>query len=321
MHRRKFMRLIGGGVAAIPLTAAAQQAKMPHIGILALGTPDPAAFLGPFREGLRDLGYVEGQSVVFEFRSAKGSMALLPQLAAELVALKVDIIVGFQTPAVTAAKNATTEIPIVMGSAGDPVATGLVKSLARPGGNITGMMGAGADLGAKMLELVREVLPSIRRIAVLANAPDPFHKPFVQHIETAGRTLNLAIHSIPVPGPDGLEKAFAEFVAGRAEAVVVQPSLPQPRVAALALRHRLPAFAPNVNFPGAGGLLSYSADQPALYRQSTTFVDQILKGRKPADLPVQLPTKFLLVVNLKTAAALSLTVPPTLLVRADQVIE
>jgi putative ABC transport system substrate-binding protein len=321
MHRRKFMRLIGGGAIAVPLAAAAQQAKLPRIGILALGTPDPAAFLGPFREGLRELGYVEGESVVFEFRSARGSMALLPQLAAELVALKVDIIVGFQTPAVTAAKNATTEIPVVMGAAGDPVATGLVASLARPGGNVTGMMGAGADLGAKMLELVREVMPSVRRVAVLANAPDPFHKPFVQHIESAGRTLGLAIHAVPVPGPDGLEKAFTEFTGGRAEAVVVQPSLPQPRAAALALRHRLPAFSPNANFPGVGGLVSYSADQPTMYRQSAMFVDQILKGRKPADLPVQLPTKFLLVVNLKIAAALGLTVPPTLLVRADKVIE
>jgi putative ABC transport system substrate-binding protein len=320
MRRREFM-LLFGSTAALPLAAAAQQSKLPRIGILALGTPDPALFLGPFREGLRKLGYVESQNIVFEFRSARGSTALLPQLAAELVALKVDIIVGFQTPAVTAAKNATTEIPVVMGAAGDPVATGLVASLARPGGNVTGMMGAGADLGAKMLELVREVLPSVRRVAVLANAPDPFHKPFVQHIESAGRTLGLAIQSFLAPSPDALEKAFAEFVAGRAEAVVVQPSLPQQRAAGLALGHRLPAFSSNVNFPGAGGLLSYSADQPALYRQSATFVDQILKGRKPADLPVQLPTKFLMVVNLKTASALGLSLPPTLLTRADRVIE
>jgi putative ABC transport system substrate-binding protein len=319
MRRREFMVLLGG-VAVFPLAAAAQPSKMPRIGILVLGNPDPAPFLKEFREGLRELGYVEGQSVVFEFRTAKGSAALLQSLAHELVALKVDIIVGFQTPAATAAKQATADIPVIINS-GDPVGTGLVASLARPGGNITGVMGAGAELGGKNLELVREVLPSARRVAVLANAPDPFHKPFLDYIRTAGQALGIEITPILIRSADEIDAGFAEMKKWRAEAVIVQPSLPQRRIAELVLQNRLPSFSPNANFPVEGGLMSYSADQSSLYREMATFVDKIVKGRKPADLPVQLPTKFHLFVNLKTANALGLTLPPTLLIRADQVIE
>jgi putative ABC transport system substrate-binding protein len=320
MKRRDFSALIATAATAWPTASWAQSGKVTRIGILVLGSPDPAPFLKEIREGLRALGYIEGKNLVFEFRSAKGAMAELKPLARELVALKVDVIVGFQTPAVTAAKEATTETPIVM-LAGDPVGTGLVASLARPGGNITGMAGAGAELGAKMLELIREVLPSKRRVSVLANAPDPFHKPFVQHIESAGRSLGLTIQTILLQGPDELESAFAQSTRDGAEAVVVQPSLPHQRSTRLALRHLLPAFSPNLNFAILGGLVSYSADQPAMYRESAIFVDKILKGRKPADLPVQLPTKYLLAVNLKTATALGLVLPPTLLARADRVIE
>ena len=319
MHRREFMGLATGALA-FPRAAAAQPGKMPRIGILVLGNPDPAPFLKEFREGLRQLGYVEGQNIVFEFRSAKGSAALLQSLAHELVALKVDIIVAFQTPAAMAAKQATADIPVIMNS-GDPVGTGLVASLARPGGNVTGVMGAGAELGGKNLELVREVLPSARRVAVLANAPDPFHKPFLESIQAAGRTLGIEIKPIPVRGAEEFDAAFAEMEKWRAEAVIVQPSLTQRRLVEMAMKHRLPSFAPNTNFPEAGGLMAYSSDQLALYREMATFVDKILKGRKPADLPVQLPTKFQLIVNLKTANALGLTLPPTLLTRADRVIE
>ena len=184
MRRREFMALLCG-VAILPRGAAAQTNNMPRIGILALGNPDPAPFLKHFREALRELGYVEARNVVFEFRSANGSPALLTTLARELVALKVDVIVAFQTPAVTAAKEATAEIPIVMGSAGDPVGTGLIASFARPGGNITGVAGMNAELAAKNVELIREILPNARRIAVLANAPDPFHRPFLAQIENA----------------------------------------------------------------------------------------------------------------------------------------
>ena len=202
MHRREFIGLAAGALA-FPLAAAAQQGKMPRIGILVLGNPDPAPFLKEFREGLRELGYVEGQNIVFEFRSAKGSAALLQSLAHELVALKVDIIVGFQTPAATAAKQATADIPVIINS-GDPVGTGLVASLARPGGNITGVMGAGAELGGKNLELVREVLPSARRVAVLANAPDPFHKPFLENIQAAGQNARHRNHAHSDTGRRGI---------------------------------------------------------------------------------------------------------------------
>lgn len=321
MRRRDFSALIGAAASAWPIAGLAQSGKVPRIGILVLGNPNPAPFLTAFREGLRELGYIEGQNISFEFRSAKGAPTQLHVFARELVDLKVDVIVGFQTPAVAAAKEATTEIPIVMGAAGDPVGTGLVASLARPGGNVTGMAGAGAELGAKMLELMREVLPRLRRVAVLANAPDPFHKPFVQHIDSAGRSLGLTIQANLLQSPDELESAFARVASSGAEAVIVQPSLPQERSAQLALKHRLPAFSPNQNYVAVGGLASYSADQAAMFRESAKFVDKILKGRKPADLPVQQPAKFLVIVNLKTAAALGLSLPPTLLMRADQVIE
>jgi putative ABC transport system substrate-binding protein len=321
MKRREFIKLVGRSAMAWPVTAVAQSGKPARIGILVLGNPDPAPFMKELREGLRELGHVEGQSIVFEFRSAQGRPENLPGLAAELAGTKVDIIVTFQTPPGTAAKNATSEIPIVLGSAGDPVGTGLVASLARPGGNITGMAGAGGEVGAKNLELVREVLPHARRVAVLANATDPFRVPLLAHIERAAPPLGIEIKPILVRRADEFEAVFAEMERWRADAVIVQPSLPHAPAAALALSRRLPAFAPNTNFPAAGGLMSYSADQLALYRESAAFVDKILKGRRPADLPVQLPTKFRLVVNLKTAKALGLTVPPTLLTRADDVIE
>jgi putative tryptophan/tyrosine transport system substrate-binding protein len=204
---------------------------------------------------------------------------------------------------------------------GDPIGTGLVASLARPGGNLTGMSGATAELGGKNLELIRESLPSARRVAVLANASDPFHKPFLDNILTSSRTLNFEIKPILIRGVEEFGVGFSELEKWRADAVVVQPSLPHKRAADEAIKRRLPAFAPHADFSAAGGLMSYSADQSAVYRESADFVDKIIKGRKPADLPVQLATKFLFIVNLKTAAALGLMLPPTLLTRADQVIE
>jgi putative ABC transport system substrate-binding protein len=285
------------------------------------GQSGPAHFLKEIREALRELGYVEGESIAFEIRSAAGDSRRLDLLAAELVALKVDVIVAFQTPAATAAKRATTEIPIVMAGVGDPIGTGLVAGLARPGGNVTGMSGATAELGGKNLELIRESLSAARRVAVLANASDPFHKPFLENILASSRTLNFEIKPILIRGGEELGGGFAEMEKWRAEAVVVQPSLPHRRSAEEAIKRRLPAFAPHADFSAAGGLMSYSADQSALYRESASFVDKIIKGRKPADLPVQLAAKFLFIVNLRTAKALGLSVPPALLTRADQVIE
>jgi putative ABC transport system substrate-binding protein len=319
MKRREFLATLGAAMAW-PAAAAAQD-KPARIGVLVLGNPDPEPFLKELREGLRQLGYIEGQNVQLEFRSAKGKHSDLPVAAAELVALKVDVIVSFQTPAGIAAKNATSEIPIVLGSAGDPVGTGLVASYARPGGNVTGAAGAGPEVGAKTLELVREVLPAVRRAGMLANAADPFHVLLLKSIQDAGQSLGIEIVPVLIWTPDELGAAFAEFQKARAEALIVQPSLPLRLVADLALKHRMPAFASNADFPSLGGLMSYSADQPALYRSSAAFVDKILKGRTPADLPVELASKFLLVVNLKTARALGITVPATLMTRADTVIE
>ena len=319
MRRREFMVLLGG--AALPLAAAAQPSQAVRMGILVVGSADHEPLIKELREGLRQLGHVEGQNVVFELRSAGGSTARLPSLANELVALKVDVIVAFQTPAVTAAKRATAEIPIVMGASGDPVGTGLVASLARPGGNVTGMTGVSAEIGGKNLELIREVLPSARRVAALANVPDPFHKPFLENIRTSAPRLGIEIVPVLVTGRDQLAAAFTEMEKARPDAVIVQPSLPHRLAIDMALKHRMPALAPNADFAVAGGLMSYSADQLALAREAATFVDKILKGRKPSDLPVQLPTKFVLVINLKTANALGLTLPPTLLTRADRVIE
>jgi putative ABC transport system substrate-binding protein len=320
VKRRDFLTLIGT-VAAWPAAGLAQSDKIARLGVLVLGNPDPEPFMKELRNGLGELGYVEGQNYQFEVRSAKGKHSDLATLAAELVGLKVDIIVTFQTPAGIAAKNATREIPIVLGSAGDPVGTGLVASYARPGGNITGSAGAGPEVGAKTLELVREVLPAARRVAMVANAADPFHVPLLKSIEDGGKSLGIDIEAVKVREPDELAPAFAEFDKARAEAVIVQPSLPLKLVADLAVKRRLPAFSTNARFPVEGGLMSYSADQPALYRSSAALVDKILKGRKPADLPVQLPTKFLLVINLKTAKAIGVTVPAIMLTRADEVIE
>ena len=321
MKRREFLALIGGAIAAWPGAGWAQPGKVARIGVLVLGNPDPGPFLTELRAGLRILGYVEGQDIHLEFRSAGGNPNVLAALAAELVGLKVDIIVAFQTPTVIAAKEATNDIPIVMCPAGDPIATGLVASLSRPGGNVTGVSGATAELGAKNLELIREVLPSARRVAALANAPDPFHKPFLHYIDKAAGTLGIEFKPFLVQRPEAIDASFLEVEKWRAEAVIVQPSLPLGRAAVLAVKHRLPAISPTAPFPAAGGLMSYSADTRALIREGAVFVDKILKGRKPADLPVQQPIKFQLNVNLKTAKAIGLTVPATLLARADDVIE
>jgi putative ABC transport system substrate-binding protein len=319
MKRRDFL-VAGGGAIAWPLASVAQD-KMPTVGILALGNPDPVPFLKDLKEAMRDLGYVEGKTVRYEFRSADKKPANLAPQAAELVTLKPDVIVCYQTPAATAAAQAIKDIPIVMGGVGDPVGTGLVKSLARPGGNVTGVSAATAEMGAKNLELIREVLPSARRVAVLANAPDPFSKPFLDHIQAGAKVLNLEIAPIMVRNADELDADVAAASKAGAEAVIVQPSLPRAKVSALAITNKLPAFSPTAFFPEDGGLMSYSADQSAIYRNTAEFVHKILKGRKPADLPVEQPTKFTLVINLKTAKALGIAVPGTMLTRADQVIE
>jgi putative tryptophan/tyrosine transport system substrate-binding protein len=320
MRRREFLGTLGGAVAW-PIVARAQQSQMKRIGALVIGNADAPSFLTELREGLRDLGRIEGQNYAIELRSAEGQLGRLPQLAAELVGLKVDVIVALFTPCALAAKQATHEIPIVILS-GDPIGTGLVQSLSRPGANVTGLSQMGAETHAKCIELFRDMLPSARRIAVIANAADPvFAKSFLDQAHRAGSGTGSEIISITIRGPDELEAGFATAAKEKADAVVYQASLPTKRAADLAIAHRLPAATIIRAFAEVGGLMAFGADAPSLNRRAATFVDKILRGEKPADIPVEQPTKFNLVINLKTAKTIDLTVPPTFLSRADEVIE
>ncbi len=318
MRRREFITTLVGA-AAWPLSVQAQQSGPRKIGFLCLGTPDPEPFLNALRAELQAQGYSEGKDIQFEIGSADGVESRLAGLAAELVEKKVDVIVAFQTPAATAAKRATTQIPVVMWVA-DPVRQGFVPSLSRPGGNLTGIDPAGTETGAKNLEVVREILPSVKRVAVLANANDPFREPYVERINRAASQLNIEAKAVLAHSADELDSYLADIVQWRAEALIVQPSISQKRIADLALRHRIPAAGAQT-FVTLGGLCSYAADAEALYRRCAVYVDKILRGSQPADLPIELPTKFWLAVNLRTAKAIGITVPPLLLTRADEVIE
>jgi putative ABC transport system substrate-binding protein len=321
IRRREFIATLGGATAAWTLAARTQQPKVPTIGALVIGNIDPEQFWREFRQGLRDLGYVEGQNIRFEFRSAEGHLDRLPELAAELVHLKVDIIVTWFTPTALAAKQATHEIPIVMAETGDPIGTGLVASLPRPGGNVTGMASVAAELAGKSVQLIRDMLPSARRVTALANATDPFSKPFLEQIKLGGEATGTTINVVGVSNTEEFESAFAGMEQDRPDAVIVQPSLPTKRAAELAVKHRVPAVSVPRWFAEEGGLMSYSAKYDELFRKAAVYVDKILKGTRPADLPVEQPTHFELVINLKTARALGLEIPPTLLGRADEVIE
>jgi putative ABC transport system substrate-binding protein len=292
---------------------------VPTIGVLAVASSGSERFWRLFRDDLRQLGYVEGQNLRFEFRSDQVSR--LPELAADLVRLKVDIIVSWFTPAARAAKQATNEIPIVMALVGNPVETGLVASLGRPGGNVTGMSGVGAELAGKCVELIREMLPSARRIAALANIPDPFSEPYLEQIRRSGAANGTTIDAIPIHTVEELDAAFTAMEKDRPDAVIIQPSLPTKRAAELAISHRLPTASFVRDIADAGGLMTYSVAEADAYRRAAAYVDKILKGAKPADLPVEQPIRFELVINLKTAKAIGVTVPPALLQRADEVIE
>jgi putative ABC transport system substrate-binding protein len=319
MRRRELLALVAGAAALQPQFSAAQQAKVPTVGVLLVQSPGSEQFQRGLKEALRALGYIEGQSIRFEFRSDEGKQNRLPGLAAELVGLKVDVIVTWFTPAAHAASQATGSIPIVIYGAG--IDTGLIASLARPGGNVTGIDGWGPELDGKMVELIREALPSVHRVAALANAPDPFSKPFLEKIELAGRATGTTIDAIWLEGPDELVAGFSALRKDRPGAVIVQPSLGLDRPAALALQYKIPALEHAREFAEAGGLMSYSEVTSEVCRMAATFVDKILKGAAPADLPAEKPTRFGLVVNLKTAKALGLTIPHSFLLRADEVIE
>jgi putative tryptophan/tyrosine transport system substrate-binding protein len=316
--RRQFITLIGGAAAAWPLSARAQQGeRMRRVGVLLVSGPEP---LGPFREALADLGYVEGKNIQIEMRSAQDQDTRLLELAAELVRTGVDVIIAVQTPAAHAAKNATRDIPIIV-MAGDPIATGLISNLARPDGNLTGMSATAAEAAAKSLELIAEIKPGARRVGVLGNADDPFMKPFFEQIHRGAPSVRLEVHQIIVRGSDELNGAFAAIARERADAVVIQGSLPVKPTVDLALQYKLPSLSTQKSAVQAGILMSYSASFAERARVIANYVDQILKGAKPPDLPVQQPTRYELAINLKTAKALGLDVPPTLLARADEVIE
>jgi putative tryptophan/tyrosine transport system substrate-binding protein len=320
MKRREFIAGFGAAIAWRHV-AHAQQLKVYRIGALLLGIADADSFRTELREELRRFGYVEGRNVLFEFRSAEEKLDLLPKLAAELVALKVDVIVALYTPCALAAQRATREIPIVV-VAGDPLRTGLVPSLSRPGGNITGVSLIAAELHGKCVELFRDLLPSIRRVAFLGNAVDPFSKPALEEVLLAGKNTGIEVAPIiMVRGPDEIDAAFAAMKKEGAGAVVVQGSLASKNAAELALKHRLPAATFSRSFVEVGGLISYGTDGPNSFRQSAVFVKKILQGGKQADMPIEQPTKFELTINLKTAKALGLTIPQSLLQRADEVIQ
>jgi putative tryptophan/tyrosine transport system substrate-binding protein len=321
MRRRELIMLLGGSAVAWPVAARAQQPKVPTIGTLVIGNTNPEQFWREFRQGLRDLGYVEGQNIRFEFRSAEGHLERLPELAAELVRLKVDVIVTWFTPTAVAAKQATSKIPIIMAETGDPIGTGLVASLPRPGGNVTGMASVTAELAGKCVQLIRDMLPSARRVTALANAIDPFSKPFLEQIELAGEATGTTINPIGVSSNEEFETAFASMEKDRPDAVIVQPSLPTKRAAELAVKHRVPAVSVPRWFVEEGGLMSYSARYVELFREAAVYVDKILKGAQPADLPVEQPIHFELVINLRTAKALGLTIPQSFLLRADDLIQ
>jgi putative tryptophan/tyrosine transport system substrate-binding protein len=323
MDRRRFLLTSLAGVIATPIAVGAQEpGKVARIGMLGGSHSDP--FVEAFQQGLRDLGYVEGRNIRFEYRWAEGRFELLAGLAADLVRLKVDVIVASSQGAV-AAKQATTTIPIVMPIITDPVRLGLVASLARPGGNATGLATQNDELPGKWMELVKETLPKASRVAFL------FHPTYdggiqLKASEVAARSLGVRLQALKVESPDDFATAFAEVQKNRAEALIASSSplfyAQRHRLVGFAANHRLPAIYHQSEFVvGSGGLMSYGPDFRDLFRRAATYVDKILRGAKPADLPVEQPTKFELVINLKTAKALGLTIPPSLLARADQVIE
>jgi putative ABC transport system substrate-binding protein len=327
VNRREVITLLGGAAASWPLAAHAQQlaGKLPTVGYLGGGGPtSQRAWVDAFVQRLRELGWIEGRTVSIEYRWGEGRAERYAEIAAEFVRLKVDVILAGGTEAAIAAKQATSVIPIIFPTAGDPVGSGLVASLARPGGNVTGLSNVGTDLAAKRLEFLREVLPGLRRLAVMANAGYSGGVTERDEIDTASRTLGLEVVQLPIRRAEDIASAF-EGLKGRAEALYITGdslmNAQRVRISTFALAARLPTMLPQREYVEVAGLMSYGASFPDLNRRAADYVDKVLRGAKPADLPVEQPTKFDLVINLITAKALGLDVPPTLLARADEVIE
>jgi putative ABC transport system substrate-binding protein len=329
MQRREFIALFGGVTAASaawPLAADAQTPpKLPRVGYIVASSATAAEHnVGAFRRGLRELGYVEGQTIALEVRYGEGRRERIPELVAELVGLKMDVLVAASSVAALVANKASRTTPIVMVGA-DPVGLGLVANLGRPGGNVTGLSIFNEAISAKRLQFLKEFVPGLARVAVLRNPTVAADATFWQETEVAARTLGLALQPLDVRGPEDFEAAFASATRGNAQALVAFDDnvtlAHRPRIVALAASSRLPAMYGFREFPDEGGLMSYGPSLADLFRRAATFVDKILKGAKPAELPVEQPTKFELVINRKTANALGLTVPPTVLALADEVIE
>ena len=306
----------------IHFAEAQQPAKVRKIGVLRADSP-PNLSAETFQQAMRDLGYVEGKNIVIEYRYAEGKVARLSNLAEELVRLNVDVIWALG-PAVSHAKNATKTIPIVITHVSDPVRSGLVASLARPGGNITGLSGVGPELGGKRLELLKEVIPKLSRVAFFGNSTAPAQAQ-LREIERAAGELGVKVQYLDVPSPKEIEPALLAASKGRAQAVVITrnpvTAIHFARIAELAVKNRLPTMYADREFVEAGGLMSYGPDYNFMYRRAAVYVDKILKGTKPADLPVEQPMKFEFVINLKTAKQIGLTIPPNVLVRADKVLK
>ena len=321
-----FIATLTLSMLVVPLAAVGQQAgKIPRIGWLSARPSASDPFLPAFQEGLRALGWVEGQNIALEYRWAEGQYERFPGLAAELGRLPVDVIVAMITPAALAAQHTTTTIPIVMVAVHDPVGSGLVASLARPGGNVTGLSLLSPPLVGKQLQFLREVVPTVSRVAVLWNLASPGNVLMVREAEEAARALGVQLHLVGARGPEEFDSAFAAITSAGAGALLVLGdamfSVHRTRLAALAAQSRLPAMYAGRLVVEAGGLIGYGPSILANYRRAATYVDKILKGAKPADLPVEQPTTFELVINLKTAKALGITMPPSLLLLADEVIQ
>ena len=329
MRRREFIILLSGAAAAWPLAAEAQQpsAKALHqIGVLSpFSRADSERWHQALRQGLRDLGWVEGENISFEYRYADGVSEHLPELVAEVIKHQVAVIVVAVTPDALAAAKATKTIPIVMAAAGDPIAAGLIQNLARPGGNVTGLSQMATDLAAKRLELLKETVPNLSRVAVLWNPRDDLSTITWREIQLPARRMNIELHSLEVTVVSEFDSAFTKATGAKDHAIYVLPGPifvdNERRIAEFAAKYRLPSVFHLPEFVHAGGLMSYGPDRVDLFRHAAGFVDKILKGANPGDLPVEQPTKFELAINLKTAKALGLTIPPSVLARADEVIE
>src|SRR5262245_64639975 len=329
MDRRAFITVVGGSMLAAPLTGEAQQsAKIARIGWLGNNLAALPHVHEAFRQGLRDLGYVVGRDVVIEYRDAEGKLERFPALAAELVALKVDVIVTGNTPAALAAKQATRTIPIVFAGTADPVTSGLVSGLARPGGNVTGLSSLTPEVVGKWFEHLKQAVPGVSRVAVLwhpGGLGERTNKDMMTGAEVAAGALGVRLQFVEARGPADFDRAFSDMTRARVGALTVLTSpmffSEQRRLVDLAAKNRLPAVYSRREFVDAGGLMAYGENQVEVARRAATYVDRILKGTKPGDLPVEQPTKFELVINLKAAKALGLTIPPSVLARADQVVE